>query len=149
MRNARMALVIRNARSADIAAMHRIRLEVRENRLSDPASVSESAYRPFVASGCAWVAERDGQVAGFAAIDLRDGSVWALFIAEEAQGLGIGRTLHDRAIEEAARHGLSRVALSTSPGTRADRFYRACGWTALGMNERGEIRFEKLLETGR
>ena len=39
----------------------------------------------------------------------------------------------------------SIATLSTDPGTRAERFYRADGWTATGVNGKGEIVFEKRL----
>jgi hypothetical protein len=35
--------------------------------------------------------------------------------------------------------------LSTEPGTRADRFYREAGWTALEIDQRGEQVFRLTL----
>ena len=64
-----MTLRIRAATVADVPAMHRIRLSVRENRLSDPARVSESDYLPYVNGHSAWVAEKD-DILGFAAAKL-------------------------------------------------------------------------------
>lgn len=129
--------------------MHRIRLAVRENRLSDPASLDEAAYRPFVEGGSAWVAEQFGRLAGFAALDREAASVWALFVADDAQGFGIGRALHDHMIAYAERSGLTYLTLSTMPGSRADGFYRAAGWLATERNARGETEFRRKVEPRR
>ena len=91
-----MTVAIRPAVAADVPAMHRIRLSVQENRLSNPALVREGSYLPYLEAGNAWVAERNAAIAGFAALDRSAGSIWALFVAPEAEGLGIGRSLLDR-----------------------------------------------------
>lgn len=136
---------IRAARAADIGAMHALRGRVIENALSDPRRVTEDSYRPYLARGGAWVAETDRGLAGFAILDLPGGTVWALFVAPESEGTGIGRALHARLIEGAARHGLTRLSLTTAPGTRAERFYTDAGWTRTGTTPTGELSFERNL----
>ena len=125
--------------------MHRIRLSVQENRLSNPALVTECSYLPYLEASHAWVAERNAAIAGFAALDRSAGSVWALFVAPEAEGLGIGRSLLDRLMQSARAHGLHGLWLSTAPGTRAEHFYTRAGWQMAGLTDLGEIRFEKSL----
>ena len=142
---ARMNLAIRPADPADIAAMHRIRCSVRENRLSDPARITEACYLPYVESGSAWVAENERGLAGFAAVDRAGSSVWALFVDPEMEGAGVGRALHDHMVEWARAQGLERLALSTAPGTRAEHFYVRMGWQADGLTPDGERRFVKRL----
>jgi hypothetical protein len=45
-----------------------------------------------------------------------------------------------------AQTGRTTIAtLSTDAGTRAERFYRADGWTETGKNTKGELMFEKRL----
>ena len=39
--------------------------------------------------------------------------------------------------------GLDRLWLTTEPGTRAQRFYEAAGWTLAGTTDQGELRYEK------
>jgi GNAT superfamily N-acetyltransferase len=134
---------IRAARSADIPAMHALRLSVAENRLADPGRVTEACYRPYLAGGCAWVAETERGLAGFAILDLASASVWALFVAPGAEGAGLGRALHARLLESASAHGLDRLFLTTAPGTRAERFYSEAGWTRTGLTEEGELSFER------
>jgi len=34
------------------------------------------------------------------------------------------------------------VWLGTAPGTRAEKFYEAAGWTKTGIRPNGEVRFE-------
>ncbi len=67
--------------------MHRIRLAVRENRLSDPDRISENDYLPFVNAGSAWVALTELGLVGFAALVAGEASVWALFVDPEAEGV--------------------------------------------------------------
>lgn len=134
---------IRPATIADIPAMHELRLRVRENRLSDPGRVTEDAYRPYVAAGGAWVAEVEGRLVGFAIVDLAARSVWALFVAPEAEGRGIGRALHDHMLARAKALDIARLSLSTAPGTRAASFYRRAEWAETGVTAQGELRFER------
>ena len=125
--------------------MHRIRRAVRENRLSDTTRVTENSYLPFLASGGGWVAETDKGVIGFAMIDAQAGSVWALFVDPMAEGLGAGRALLERMLEWSRSQGLRSLSLTTSAGTRAERFYRQQGWQGTGCTDDGELRFERLL----
>jgi GNAT superfamily N-acetyltransferase len=136
---------IRAAAEPDIEAMHTLRLRVRENILSDPQRVTELSYLPHLDRDGAWVAETEQGLAGFAILDLAGGSVWALFVAPEAEGKGVGRALHARLLEAAAGHGLGRLVLSTAPGTRAERFYTEAGWSRTGLTKDGEVSFERNL----
>lgn len=136
---------IRAARAADIGAMHALRLSVRENRLSDAARITEESYLPHVAASSAWIAETGEGPAGFAVLDAGAGSVWALFVAPEAEGRGVGRALLSRLVESAAESGLARLRLTTAPGTRAERFYREAGWSRIGETKDGELEFERVL----
>jgi GNAT superfamily N-acetyltransferase len=118
---------------------------VSENRLSDPTRVTESSYLPHVAVGSAWVADTGYRIDGFAVLDSEASSVWALFVRHEAQGAGIGRALHDRMLAWAREQGMPQLSLSTSPGTRAELFYKEAGWLPVGLTLEGEVRFERTL----
>jgi len=126
--------------------MHALRMSVAENRLVDPGRVTEACYRLYLAQGGAWVAETQSGLGGFAILDVAGASVWALFVAPEAGGKGVGRALHARLLEGAAEHGLTRITLSTAPFTRAERFYSEAGWTRAGTTEAGELGFERILK---
>lgn len=125
-----MLTVFRSAVSADIPAMSRIRLAVTENRLSDPARITRQMYEDYLELlGRGWVAEVDGEIAGFCYANSQDASIWALFMAQEYEGRGIARQLLDRAVEWLFAQGCQAVRLSTGANTRADGFYARHGWT--------------------
>lgn len=133
---------IRVATEAEIPEMHQVRLSVRENRLSDPARVQPRDYEALLSRGRGWVADIEGQIAGFAIADLERRSVWALFVRPAFEGRGIGRALHAAMIDWLFRAGAERVSLSTDPGTRAEAFYRSAGWHVVDREANGELRFE-------
>jgi len=125
---------IRLALDGDIAAMHAIRLSVRENQLDDPGSVLPHHYQAFLTdAGRGWVAEIDGRLVGFAVADRVHSSIWALFVDPGFEGRGIGRKLHQTMIDWLFETGAGQIRLSTSPNTRAERFYRAAGWQPAGL----------------
>jgi ribosomal protein S18 acetylase RimI-like enzyme len=91
--------------------------------------------------GRGWVAEVDGDVVGFAIVDLRDASVWALFVDPDFERQGIGRQLHDTMVGDVCASGGTQLSLSTDPDTRAEKFYRSAGWQESGRNSIGEVLF--------
>ena len=128
---------IRQAVVADIPAMSTIRLGVTENVLSDPSKVTEQMYRDYLELlGRGWVAEVNGEIAGFSYADKEDFSIWALFVAQPYEGRGIGKALLRPAVDWLFEQGGDSVSLTTTPDTRADRFYSAQGWTREAINER-------------
>ena len=86
--------------------------------------------------------EVDGQIVGFAIGDALDGNIWALFVHPGHAGQGHGRALFSTLVDWLRSKGLQRLTLGTEPDTRAADFYRAAGWTAVGLQD-GEIRFER------
>jgi len=138
-------VALRRARAGDIPRLAALRLSVRENRLADPAAVTAADYAWFVARRRVWLAEAGGVLHGFAASDPRDGTIWALFVDPACEGRGTGTALLARACADLAADGHRRAALSTDPGTRAEAFYIARGWTPAGTDDRGERRFTKAL----
>lgn len=132
---------LRRACSADIPAMSAIRLSVTENVLSDPARVTLQMYEDYLEKdGRGWVAEIGGVIAGFSYADRANASIWALFVSPRYEGLGLGKALLDLATAWLFELGQPRVTLGTTPGTRADRFYAAQGWTRMPEHG-GEARF--------
>jgi GNAT superfamily N-acetyltransferase len=136
---------IRRAVPADITRIMTIRHTVHENRLSDPNSVTAVDCAAFIDRSEIWVWVEEGLIQGFGAGDVRDGWIWALFVAPGHEGRGIGRALLRRACETLRDSGNRVATLCTGEGTRAERFYRADGWTETGKNQKGELVFEKRL----
>jgi GNAT superfamily N-acetyltransferase len=136
---------VRRAVAADVPAMHRLRLSVRENRLSNTRRVTPASYLPYIEAGWAWVAETRSGIEGFAAVDPASTSVWALFVAPDAEGRGIGRALLREMLEWARGQGIDHLSLSTKGGSRAARFYERAGWSQVGTGADGEVRFKRLV----
>ena len=133
--------MLRRATEHDIARIFEIRNGVRENRLNDPAKVTVNDVKWFIANPGIFLWEEDAQVVGFSAADPRNSSVWALFVDQAYEGRGIGRRLLARACAVLEQAGCAHMWLTTDPGTRAEIFYLAAGWQAVGR--RGtELLFE-------
>ena len=133
---------VRGATVEDVHGMHRVRMSVRENRLSDPTRVRPRHYRALLTGqGQGWVAACEGRVVGFAVVDRSRSSVWALFVEPEVEGRGVGRRLHEAMLRWAFSY-TDRLWLTTEPGTRAERFYQRAGWRCVGGEPAGEARYE-------
>lgn len=134
---------IRQAISADIGSIQRVRQVVRENRLSDPSLVPDEDVEDYICKrGRGWVAIIDGLIIGFSIVSVTDQNVWALFVDPDFEGRGAGRALHDVMMDWYFNQTESLIWLSTAPGTRAEQFYREAGWQQNGLYGKGEIRFE-------
>lgn len=77
------------------------------------------AHSVFVAVGV------DDRVLGFYALVLSPPELDLMFVADDAQGLGIGRLLIGHLRDEARRAGLSEVRVVAHPP--AEGFYRSVG----------------------
>jgi GNAT superfamily N-acetyltransferase len=137
--------MIRKATIADHPRITEVRHAVRENRLS-PANVQkvEEVARWIYQHGTFWVWEEDGAVQGFAVADVRDGTIFGLFVHPDYESRGIARALLPLACEDLRRAGHAVATLTTDPGSRAERFYRLNGWADRGR-DKGEIVFERAL----
>ena len=87
------------------------------------------------ARGRIWLAERDGRLVGCTAIALRDnGSAqlrWVLVDAA-ARGVGLGRTLVNRALDYCRENGCSDVFLYTTDGLpESQALYDALGFVTV------------------
>ncbi|WPF82872.1 GNAT family N-acetyltransferase [Sanguibacter sp. 4.1] len=96
-------------------------------------------------SGRGWVAELEGQVAGFVMVDAEEATVFALFVRPDVEGQGLGRALLETAERWLAEQGVSETWLVTDRDrdVRANGFYRHLGWQDDGVQEDGQVRFVK------
>ena len=81
------------------------------------------------------VAVLDDAIAGFVTTGLNEGEamLYALYVAPERWGSGVGRALIAEAKRELRRTGRGEAYLWSMVGnTRADRFYTADGWVLEG-----------------
>ena len=136
----------RIATLADIPRIQIVRHLVKENMLSNPALVTDADVEDYITRrGKGWVCEVDGVIVGFGIADLQDHSIWALFLQPEWEGKGIGKELQRLMLDWYFSLSQQTLWLTTSPGTRAETFYRRTGWKEMGL-QKGEIRFEMTAE---
>src|SRR5688572_7252005 len=122
--------------------MHRIRMMVRENRLSEATRLRASDYTEILTSGKGRVCRVGGAIRGFAVVEKSDGNIWALFVEPGFERMGIGRALHDAMVGWAFDHGATALWLTTDRATRAESFYRLQGWREAGSAGNVALRFE-------
>ena len=136
-------MIFREAEVKDIPQMQIVRNAVKENTLSNPALVTDSDVEDYITRrGRGWVCEINELIVGFAIADLIDKNIWALFVHPDAEGKGVGKQLHDRMMNWYFSQTDETVWLSTSPGTRAEIFYKMQGWKEAGVYGKGELKFE-------
>lgn len=129
------------ANRTHIAGMHRVRLAVRENRLTSSVIGEEDYYPAIEITGRGWVIEVIGEVVAFAIGNAQTGNIWALFVSPEHEGKGYGRALHEVMVDWLFAQGLGRLNLSTDDATRASRFYEKAGWCKTHVDADGEAFF--------
>lgn len=136
-------MIFREAQIKDIHQIQIVRNSVKENTLSDPAIVPDKDVVDYLTNrGRGWVCEINNAIVGFAIVSVSDKNVWALFIHPGFEKRGIGRRLHDSMMDWYFAQTDEKIWLSTSPGTRAETFYRKAGWRESGTHGKGEIKFE-------
>jgi ribosomal protein S18 acetylase RimI-like enzyme len=136
-------MIIREATIADIPQIQFVRHSVNENKLSNPALVTDKDCEEYMTvRGKGWVCEVEGKIAGFAIADLQDNNIWALFLQPKFEQQGIGRKLHDTMLNWYFAETQTTLWLSTSPNTRAASFYRKAGWLETGTYGKDELKFE-------
>jgi len=138
-----MNMVYREATVNDIDQMHTVRLAVRENILVNHSLVTSEHYIKLISkNGKGWVCESDSRIVAFAIVDSVKKNVWALFVHPEYEAKGIGKTIHKIMLDWYFSHDDESLWLSTDANTRADHFYRQCGWKELFRFGKNEIKFE-------
>ena len=139
---------IREATTNDILQIQVVRNSVKENQLSDPSRVTDKDCEEYITvHGKGWVCVVDNIIVGFAIADLQENNIWALFIHPDFERKGIGKRLHDIMLSWYFSQTRKTVWLSTSPGTRAEQFYKTAGWKITGTHGKEEIKFEMSYET--
>ena len=140
-------MIFREAQVTDISQIQIVRNAVKENTLSDPALVPDADVEDYITRrGKGWVCEINNRIVGFSIVSIIDKNVWALFIQPGFEKKGIGRQLHDNMMNWYFSQTNVPIWLSTTPGTRAEQFYRKAGWTEMGTHGKGEIKFEMTSE---
>ncbi|HVK97001.1 MAG TPA: GNAT family N-acetyltransferase [Flavisolibacter sp.] len=135
-------MIIREALVSDVPQMQIVRIAVKENILSNTDLVTDKDCIDYITNrGKGWIYEIEDELVGFSIADLRQESIWALFVHPLHEKKGIGKQLHDIMMDWYFAQGKQKAWLSTDPNTRAAAFYRLRGWEEVGIKENGEIIF--------
>lgn len=144
-----MQTVIRLATPADIDTLFAIRTAVVQNHLSRE-QMADLGITPQVLADsirtapCVWIAEVDGQPAGFSMVDLDEGEVFAMFVLPIYENRGLGRQL--MAVAEAAlfeHHDRLFLVTDGLNEVRANGFYQRLGWSVVAPVDGDDVRYEK------
>lgn len=124
--------------------MFEIRVSVRENsttreRLYALGINDEAVANSITNEGRGWIAEENGQAVGFSMADLRDGSIFALFVRPEFERRGYGGALLAAAVRWLLSRNFKQLWLAVGRDTRAHRFYLKRGWVETGVIENGDV----------
>lgn len=140
-------MIFREALVTDIPQIQIVRHAVKENRLSNPALVTDADCKAYMTRrGKGWVCTVNEIVVGFSIVDLVENNVWALFVTPAYEGKGIGRTLHDKMVDWYFEQTRETLWLGTAPETRAAAFYKAAGWIQNGLVHKNELKFDMPFE---
>ena len=105
----------------------------------------ERMWRDVIPRGGVVVADDAGHIVGFASIgpvasEEQTSELFAMYVAPDVTGTGLGRSLLDHAIEMMRMGGSRRAILWVlTANARARRFYEAAGWASDGTTETYEI----------
>ena len=136
-------MIFREALQTDIPKIQVVRNAVNENKLSNPALVTDADCEAFLfVRGKGWVCEVNNIVVGFAIADLHENNIWALFVSPAFAEKGIGKKLHSIMLHWYFEKTQKTVWLGTEPSTRAETFYSKAGWKKVGTNGSKETKFE-------
>src|SRR4029450_7466902 len=114
-------------------------------RAEDRAAYWDGVLRREGRRGVVLVAERDGEVVGFAAAGPSPdpegaGELFAINLDPDHWGTGAGRALLEAVQAELDRMGFAESVLWVLPGNaRARRFYEIAGWVADGTSRTAEV----------
>ncbi|HCT05951.1 MAG TPA: GNAT family N-acetyltransferase [Pseudomonas sp.] len=140
---------IRLATLQDISTLFAIRTSVTQNHLSRE-QMAERGITPEVLADsileapCVWIAEVNGEPAGFSMVDLDSGEVFAMFVRPAYENQGLGRQL--MAVAEAAlfeRHDTLFLVTDGRDEIRANGFYQRLGWSVVDQVDGDDVRYQK------
>ena len=132
---------VRPATRADLPRIHQVRHGTMENRLTNPALVTDAEVAWYMDEAVFLVSEDETNVQGFICANHQTGYFWALFVIDGAQRRGHGTALLGAATARLRQAGHRQAFLSTGRGTKAEEFYLSRGWQPTGINMNGEVVF--------
>jgi N-acetylglutamate synthase-like GNAT family acetyltransferase len=132
-----MVITIRPANAADAGAMTQlVHTSTAYGGIYHSVIVTQSVTDEYIEHNTARIAEDEGNLAGFYTIVIpgrgstAEGELDFMFVADDHQGQGIGRSLISDLRVTAAGLGLTRIHIVSHPP--AEAFYRAIGARRVG-----------------
>jgi len=144
------AATFRRADSGDAVELFRVRTSVRENHQTEEELAKHGVTRESLArmlasdDACGWCAELARRIVAFTIARRSERDVFALFVEPDFEGLGLGSTLLDSAVEWLSATGNERLRLTTGRGTPAQSFYLNRGWTDIGTPSSEVVMLERV-----
>jgi len=141
-------ITFRPATPADVPAIFEIRTAVHEHAMTMEQLAAEgitpaSVVKSMASERRGWVAQNaQGQIVAFAMASVKSNFIFGLFTRPGWEGRGCGTALLHAAATHLFDAGAEVVWLTTSPSSRAAEFYHRRGWSAAGLGDKGELRFE-------
>lgn len=141
---ATVAIDYRPAVPADAAACIVLRGQTRENAFSEAAlnalGITEASWAGGIADGSlpGHICCVDGTMAGYCFGDRDSGEVVVLALLPAFEGMGIGKALLQRVVDDFRAAGWQRLFLgcSADPAVRSYGFYRHLGWRSTGERDK-------------
>ncbi len=130
---------LRPATAADLPRITQVRHGTAENKLRYPDLVTEAEVAWYIDNAIFLVSEDETNIQGFTCVNHQTAYVWALFVIDDAQGLGHGTALLDAAMRRLRQAGHLQAFLLTGECTKAVGFYRSKGWHPMGTNVNGDL----------
>ena len=110
--------------------------------IADGEDLTVECHRELIAKGASWVAvDHEDRPFAFLSAEIQDGElhVWECSVRRDRQGLGIGRALLAKAIEDAKMRGLCALTLTTFRNVIWNElFYKKMGFQTVDDEETGE-----------
>lgn len=128
------ALLIRKAIDKDTEILEVLFQITRQKTFesSSPQSFKIGDYKKSVEGEEVWVAEVDGNIAGFISLWIQDNFIHNLFVHPDYQDCGIGAQLLQKAEECLSRPMGLKV---TTDNIKAFKFYEKHGWKKISIHE--------------
>jgi ribosomal protein S18 acetylase RimI-like enzyme len=129
-------IAYREITPADIPALFRVRVATWHNpngaeEMTRMGITPESVRQVLATTHRGWLAERGGEVIGFAMGNRADGEMWVIAVLKPYEGRGVGRCLITQVEDWLFAEGWEEVWLTTDveESFRAVGFYKRLGWT--------------------
>jgi len=142
-RDPQIAFAFAEATLVDVEEILDVRRRVSENTSTDSLAAHAGRYSEIIAGGGrGWVCRIGPRIYGFALVDIRTRELAALHVHPYLVRNGIGRQLHNSAVDFLFARGRTAIHAVCRPRTAAARFFSKAGWAPVDFEAAGAWAFE-------